>query len=208
MSAKSQLNNFKVPKITTRRFYIINLLKEQGVLSRRQINQLVFNESDYGIWKCRVELKTLHDAKLIMRGKCMSVNDYVYWIGKSPGQIDHRLGVNDVWLAVRDKVNVFVKEYDFGTGIADAYCVVDDRPYFVEYQRYVSKDIRDKVVKYEQYALSKRWDTKEWPMPGRFARVVVVVDDERDKVRYDKVIKSDTVKFVVCLKENVKDVIK
>ena len=201
-------NNFKRPKETLRRFQIINFIKDFGVLSRRQVNQLVFGDSAYGIWKCRVELKTLHDARLIERGKCMSCNDYVYWIGKHPKQIDHRLGVTDIYLAMRDTVSVFEREYDFGVGVADAYCVVGDRPYFVEYQRTTNKDVRDKVTKYEQYALSKRWDTAEWPLPGRFARVVIVVDNERDKVRFDKVIKSEVVKFVVCTLQNIKDVIK
>jgi len=194
---------------TQRRFDIINSLKDFGVLSRRQINQLLFDDSNYGQHKCRTELKKLFVAKLIYRGRCMSTNDYIYWMGKQPKHVEHRLGINQIILDLRNIDPVFKSDFDFGIGIADAFIVVENRPYFVEYQRAINhSDMSVKIQQYEQYALSRKWDTEDWPMPGKFARVVVVVDNPKDKARIEKLIKGSKVLFYVCLLSGVKDVIK
>ena len=207
MPAKLSETSLKPLKETSRRFLIINFIQDFGVLSRRLVNQLVFDDSEYGQWKCRVELKKLHDAGLIQRGRCMSTNDYVYWCGKQPKQIEHILGINEVCIIVREKA-VFRREYDFGIGVVDAYITVENRPYFVEYQRAINhSDMSVKVKQYEQYALSRKWDTEDWPMPGRFARVVVVVDNLKDRARIEKLTKDSSVKFIVCLMSEVREVI-
>jgi len=209
--------NTKVSKIvvdpqirtTFRRSEIINYLVACRVLSCRQINQLVFEDTNYGKWKCRVELKALNDAKMIERGRCMSTNDYVYWVGRQPKQVDHIIGVNGIWLSINQYSNcIFEREYDFGVGISDAFCIIENRPYFIEYQRSINHtDIRNKVPKYEQYALSRKWDNKDWPMPGKFARVVIVVESEKDRARTERAVKDSSVKFIVCLINEVKEVI-
>jgi len=207
MIAKNQAIPFKSLKQTSRRFSIINFVQDFVVLSRRQISQLAFVDSNYGLWICRVELKKLFDAGLIQRGRCMSTNDYVYWCGKQPKQIEHMLGISEVCLIVREKA-VFKREYDFGIGVADVFITVENRPYFVEYQRSINhSDMSVKLKQYEQYALSRRWDTEEWPMPGRFARVVVVVDNLKDKERIEKIIKNSSIKIIACLMSDVKEVI-
>jgi len=194
---------------TQRRFDIINFLKDFGVLSRRQVNQLLFDDSNYGQHKCRTELKKLFDAKLIYRGRCMSTNDYIYWMGKQPKHVEHRLGINQIYLNLRHIGPVFKSDFDFGIGVADAFIVVENRPYFIEYQRSINhSDMSVKIQQYEQYALSRKWDTEGWPMPGRFARVVVVVDNLKDKARIEKLVKGSKVVFYVCLLSEVGDVIK
>jgi len=208
MSVKFSEVSFKPLKETFRRFSIINFIQEFGVLSRRQISQLAFVDSNYGLWICRVELKKLFDAGLIQRGRCMSTNDYVYWCGKQPKQIEHMLGVNDVCLIVREKA-VFKREYDFGIGVADVFITIENRPYFVEYQRAINhSDMSVKIQQYEQYALSRRWDTDGWPMPGKFARIVVVVDNLKDKARIEKLVKGSKLVFYICLMNDVGSVIK
>jgi len=194
---------------TQRRFDIINFLKDFGVLSRWQINQLVFDDSNYGQHKCRTELKKLFDAKLIYRGRCMSTNDYIYWMGKQPKHVEHRLGVNQIYLNLRHISTIFKSDFDFSIGVADAFIVVENRPYFVEYQRAINhSDMSVKIQQYDQYALSRKWDTEGWPMPGKFARVVVVVDNLKDKARIEKLVKVSKVVVRVCLLSEVKDVIK
>ena len=194
---------------TQRRFDIINFIKDFGVLSRRQVNQLLFDDSNYGQHKCRTELKKLFDAKLIYRGKCMSTNDYIYWMGKQPKHVEHRLGINQIFLNLRNINPVFKSDFDFGIGVADAFIVVENRPYFVEYQRAINhSDMLVKIQQYEQYALSRKWDAEGWPMPGKFARVVVVVDNLKDKARIEKLTKGSKVVFYVCLMSEVREVIK
>jgi len=123
----------------------------------------------------------------------MVSNDYVYFAGRPPDKIDHLIQVNWVWvsLMLTGRLDSFENEPDYGTLIPDAYFALDGKPYFLELHRAVNQRKFDKMQKYAEYYQSGAWDVKGWPMPGKFARVLVVAETEKDAVKLSKVVSAE-----------------
>jgi hypothetical protein len=159
-------------------------------------------------------LKKLCEAGKLRRGRCMVSNDYVYYLGRPPIRIDHFVQVNWVWVALilTGKLDSFENEPDYGAIIPDAYFVLDGKPYFLEFHRAVNQRKFDKIPKYAAYLESEQWDAPDWPLPGKFARIIVVVETDKEADRLRKVVTVDNqaglwIK-VVTLDEIRKDVLK
>ncbi len=176
-----------------RRQLVLSLIEERGALSREQVQLVCFGESEYARWKSQVELKRFYDAKLLRRTRVNVTSDYVYYQGKVPDDLDHLIQVNWVWVALKlaGGLNEFDNEVVFSNLIADAYFVVDGKPYFLELHRHVNRKAFDKVTKYGKLWASKDWDTDKWPLPGLFARVLIVTETESDKKKICKVVERE-----------------
>ncbi len=172
-----------------------------------------FGEKPYHQWKSRSVMRKLYDSGRVKRGRCMVSDDYVYYPNRPPDKIDHLIQVNWVWvyLMLTGKLDHFENEPDYGDLIPDAYFIFDGKPYFLEFHRSVNQRKFDKISKYAAYLESEQWDTDDWPMPGKFARIIVVTETEKDAVKLRGVVARDNkaglwVK-VVTLEEVRKDVL-
>lgn len=191
---------------------IKNHIVSRRSLTREQVQLVVFGDTGYARWKCRSVLKRLCDTGKLKRGRCMVSNDYVYFSGRPPDKIDHLIQVNWVWVALvlTGKLDYFENEPDCGVVIPDAYFILDGKPYFLELHRAVNQRKFDKIQKYAEYYRSGAWNKDDWPMPGKFARIVVVVEVGMDVEKIRKVVKVDNKEGlwvnVVTLEQVRKDV--
>lgn len=185
---------------------IEDLLNYCRALSRRQVQVALYGEGNYAGWKTRVKLLQLYREKRVRRGRADTCQDYVYWKGRRPEHLDHLLMINWVYIALRNtgKLQQFkhVVSCD-GIVIPDGYFVMDGKPWYLEAQRANNHAEFDKVGKYVKWQESQLWDTDEWPLPGKFARVLVVADTANERDRLARLCKSDQVKFIVTSLEEV-----
>lgn len=192
---------------TFRRSRVFSFLQFCSVASRSQVQEICFSpnlSTDYRTWKCRNELKRMVEAKWIKVGRCSVTSDYVYWIGDKPENMDHAVQVTWVYVTLEKtgKLDVFKRECPCGEDlIADAYFEYEG-PYFLEFQRAVNhSNFSEKVAKYEQYSASGKWDDENWPMPGKFARILVVTETDADKNRIQRKVKNSPLNWIVCTLE-------
>lgn len=190
---------------------IINFVVERCSLTREQIQLAVFGKSDYATWKCRSILKKLCREGKLKRGRCMVSNDYVYFTGRPPNDINHLIQINWIWatLFLTDKLDYFQHEVDLGEVWPDAYFVYNSKPYFLEMHRSVNQRKFDKVPKYIEYAKSGKWDTPDWPLPGKFARILIIAETEKEAGRLRGIVEREstsglnfTVRTLVDFRQN------
>lgn len=169
---------------------VFDFISAAGAATRRQVQAALFGDGEAAGWRARVLLKRLYDAGVLRRGRCDVAGDYVYWAGEKPGDINHTVMVNWVYLHLNKSglLDEFRREVDCGHLVADAFFVLASRPFYLEFQRTVNKRPFDKVEKYAAYCESCSWDAPGWPAPGKFARVLLVTDTHIEKARLTRII--------------------
>jgi hypothetical protein len=190
---------------------IFSVLSDLSILSRNQIQLLLFNEaSGYAEWKTCERLKKFYDAGLVKRGRCNVENCYVYWLDQKPEDPDRVVLVNWVYVYLRQtgQLEEFIREYKCNENlIADAYFIFRGEPYFLVFHRLANKPpVSDMLQKYIRYAESEQWLTNNWPGGNQFAGILIVCETEESKLNIAKVVHQENVlnlRVSVCTLEKL-----
>lgn len=154
---------------------LVGLVDYLKALSREQLQALVFGTGAYAEWKAQERLRVLTRRGELHRGRCSVTDSYVYWRGRWPGNLDHLVLAN--WIYVLARPEEWHAEYSLGAIVADAFFIEDGAPHFLECHRSVNRSsFAAKVEGYVDYYESLAWDTEDWPTPRRFAKLVVLTD--------------------------------
>ena len=188
---------------------ICSLVDELVVLSREQVQSLVFGPGDYPAKKCRETLLKLVKREELRRGRTSITDSYVYWQrGRKPAQIDHTILLNWVYVAAKKAPNWWSLKDWQTKGIKCGNILVPDGfmvlrniqkdkayPFYIEAQRIDNKSVFDKVKKYTDYFKSGEWHTPEWPGGKQFAGILVITDGfDTDKRRLEGIIQKENSK--------------
>jgi len=171
-----------------RRAQVLSILDNRIALINKQVAAVVFELTNYGLWKASVETKKLFDAGLVRRTKIMGISDWVYFrLGKRPDDLEHKVLQNWVWVKYEKSGNLQRwKDEPVLEGLQpDAFFVWNGQPYFLEVHREVNTRF-DKPTLYTQYFKTGVWATEDWPGGERFATILVVCDTMKAKQFVEK----------------------
>ena len=166
-------------------------IDRHGALDTDMVHLMFFRDISTGRRTAQLRLKRLHERGYIRRARESFDQPYYYFTGKKSGQLEHRLGVNWVylWLLLSLKswetLHCFDYELDYKTLRADAFTAVKnkvnkDTPfkfYFIEFDRAESGNKFDKFEKYSDLFQSERYmEYNTWwiPLASRFPVVLIV----------------------------------
>jgi DNA-binding Lrp family transcriptional regulator len=151
--------------LTKRDRRVCRFIEDFHVATTNQIYELAF--SDVSIRRCQQRLTELVRQKRIKRYRDYVSQDYLYYVGKKPQQVEHDLLRTDVFMKLRQyDLQEFIPEFSYGNLRADGYFELGNDPWFLEIQLSTSFN----QEKYE--ALYRRLDWRErW---REFPKVLVV----------------------------------
>lgn len=83
--------------LTTRDLVVIRYLEKNFLLNAEILSRLVYwtGNEKYSLNASRRRLKAMHDLKQIKRVREFVGQSYVYYLGKAPSKIEHRLMISD-----------------------------------------------------------------------------------------------------------------
>lgn len=83
--------------LTTRDLVVIRYLEKKFLLNAEILSRLVYwtGNEKYSLNASRRRLKAMHDLKQIKRVRKYVGQSYVYYLGKAPSKIEHRLMISD-----------------------------------------------------------------------------------------------------------------
>lgn len=83
--------------LTTRDLVVIRYLEKRFLLNAEILSRLVYwtGNEKYSLNASRRRLKAMHDLKQIKRVRKYVGQSYVYYLGKAPSKIEHRLMISD-----------------------------------------------------------------------------------------------------------------
>ncbi len=181
-------------------------IERHGVLDTDQVWYLYFRHLKTGQMMAQRRLRRLYDDKKVKRARESCDLPYYYYTGRKSGQLEHRLGVNwvYVWLVVAgkkwDTLHSFEYEKDYGALRADAFAAVKNkwegkmRFLFVEFDVHLSGNEFTKVKQYNRLFESQGYAGDWWvSVAERFPPVLVVTTAAvRAKVIAEKVEQENT----------------
>lgn len=194
--------------MTERDKKIIELVNQCGVITREQVQRVLFKDTHINVPLRR--LKVLVDNKQIKRSYFNlggHVNSYVYYQGKKPSKrlISHNLLITEFITKVMSICEVIEIEtnYKIGNIIADAYIRYKTyegrtRHLFLEIQ--LSNKVSDCVEKYKGI---KEIILDEKPLWTTIPRVIVVTDLPHNNEQ----LKGITVKYDTKQMNNIRDLL-
>lgn len=179
---------------------IIDDLKRFRVLTRDQIIALHFGHLRNPVANCNSVMLRLYRQGYVERSA--DFKQYVYFptngkVRKDSAKLRHFLAIVDVYIEMRrlGGLRRFTVEPKYGQGLAepDAFCIWRGSPFFVEVQRseYTTKQIAEKVARYESLYHSRIIESEPWQPKGRTVFPAVLMITEK---RYP--IESKAVRFV------------
>ena len=166
-------------------------VERHGVLDTDMVQLMFFRGMSTGRRGAQHRLKILCDKGYLRRARESFDQPFYYFVGKMSGQLEHRLGVNWVylWLLLSLKswetLHCFDYEIDYKVLRADAFAAVKnkvnkERPfkfYYVEFDRAESGNKFDKFDKYTGLFQSERYmEYYTWwlPLADRFPAVIII----------------------------------
>jgi hypothetical protein len=179
--------------LTKRDQRMLKFTEDFHIARTRDLWQLAF--SDTSLRRCQQRLTTLVKQKRIKRYRDYVAQDYLYYVGKKPDQVEHDLLRVEVFLKLKKHdLQEFKPEYTCGHLRSDGYFEIGDDPWFLEIQ--LSSGFNQE--KYE--ALYRRLDWRElWP---EFPNVMVIaakaITIEPSDINF-KVIRCDLVGLDTCV---------
>ncbi|AFM01430.1 hypothetical protein Desde_3138 [Desulfitobacterium dehalogenans ATCC 51507] len=174
---------------------MLSLLEECQVLDTDQIKLLFFDTVSLRMAQQRLR-KLVKDKKLIKRDRLSFDRPYFYYLDKRPGQLEHKLAVNwvYVWFNKRikkgwEKFHSFEWEVPYGKILRpDGFAAIKNLAYnkltfyFVELDIAESKNEFDKVTKYNRLYSSQEYMNYWWgPLAVGFPSIVIVTTTNRRK---------------------------
>lgn len=181
------MNNHK--KCSRRDKALFDLLESQVCLTTDMIHQLLFKGNCLRIVQRRLEKLSTPPYTKINRDRRRLGEPYFYYMGSKPGQLDHALGVSQVFtwisltLANMDRLHSFDREVkDYKSIRPDAFCAIKNlwqdafHFYFIELDINRSgHDFGKKVKKYNELFTSGAYMNQWWvPLSKRFPAIIVV----------------------------------
>lgn len=168
---------------------LFNLLESQVCMDTDMIHQLLFKGNCLRIVQRRLEKLSAPPYAKINRDRRRLGEPYFYYMDHKPGQLDHVLGVSQVFtwisltLANMDRLHSFDREVkDYKSIRPDAFCAIKNlwqdafHFYFIELDINQSgHDFGKKVKRYNELFSSGTYMNQWWvPLSKRFPAIVVV----------------------------------
>ena len=181
------MNNHQ--KCSKRDSQLYRLLESQVALSTDMIKLLLFRQNCLRIVQRRLTILSAPPHPRINRERLRLGEPYIYYMDRKPGQIEHVLGVSQVytWVATTlksmERIHCFdreVKEYksirpDAFVGIKNLW---QDALYFYFVELDINRsgnDFAKKVKKYNELFSSGTYMSQWWvPLSKRFPAIIVV----------------------------------
>ena len=199
---------------------IINAVTRCGVLDTDQITSLIFSRLPSGRRIAQRRLKSLFDRGKLKRARDSIDLPYYYYTGEKPGQPEHKLAVNWVylWYTLRlkswEELYCFQYEQDYGILRSDALAGIKNTVTgkisfsFVEMDIAKSGNSFDKVAKYNLLYESDRYLSAWWvKYASGFPSVFVVTTNNKRLRSIQKWIDRDNkngLEFQVYLLDQIK----
>jgi hypothetical protein len=199
---------------------ILAAIEAHKVMDTDQVTALFFGDIKNGKRVAQKRLKRLHDTGQLKRCRVSVDQPYYYYAGRKPGQIDHTLGLNwiYVWrisnLQSWEALEHFEHEPDYKQIRPDALTVIrnkvtgESRLQFVEMDMAGSGNEFDKVHKYNQFYESGAYEQCWWvDIATRFPPVLVVTTGVSRGTAVQKLIDRENVndlEFRVQLLDQIK----
>lgn len=153
-------------------------------------------------------LKKLHEGKTLKRDRLSLDEPFFYYLDKRPGQLEHRLAVNWVYVWFRkvkakrgwEKLHSFEWEVPYELIVRpDGFAAIKNIPYgkltfyFVELDIAESGNAFDKVMRYNKLYKSRKFMNYWWgSLATGFPSIIVVTTTERKKkFILDKIAKEN-----------------
>ena len=171
------------------------LLEGCQVLNTDQI-KLIFFES-VSIRMAQGRLKKLYEGKTLKRDRLSLDEPFFYYLDKRPGQLEHRLAVNWVYVWFHkvkakkgwEKLHSFEWEVPYESIVRpDGFAAIKNIPYgkltfyFVELDIAESGNAFDKVMRYTKLYKSRKFMDYWWgSVATGFPSIIVVTTTERKK---------------------------
>jgi len=182
---------------------ILQAINAWGSMDIQQIKYLFFPS----LVTARRRMNRMADMKKVNRVRLAVDSPYFYYIGKRPGQLEHRIGTNYARLFLHQWEQILSWEYEptyLGIVRPDGFCSTQNSFFFVEFDR--GFDPFDKVQKYNSLYHSGQYKKAWWiNQAKRFPVVMVITSDEVRKRAIDKLLKDSEVEFRVYLYKKVKE---
>lgn len=168
---------------------ILNDLQRFRCLTRDDIIDLHFSQLKQPVTGCNTVLKRLRrDGQIEVN---TNHHPYTYFISPSPikkdsAKIPHFLQIVAFYKSLL-KYQIpqsFIVEPKYGKGYMepDAFMIWKRAPFFVEIQRsiYSDKIMQEKIKRYEDYYISKKWEEENWqPQSKKVFPTVIVITNTR-----------------------------
>ncbi len=169
---------------------ISQAVERHGVLNAEQVESMFFNGLSCGKRIAQRRLKRLHDTKRLKRGRMTFDQPYYYYLGKAPGQVEHRLGVNWVYIWIIKQLKSWEilhsleYEVDYKTFRMDALVTVRNKVtgklklFYIEMDR--SDNNFNKVQQLNQFYQTKKYLSAWWVATAdRFPAIIVATETEK-----------------------------
>ncbi len=176
-------------------YHRVRMIKEaverHGVLDTYMVELLFYSKRKDSLRAAQDRLQKMHKKGLLNRSRESFDQPYYYYQGKRPGQPEHQLGVNWMYLWILsslkswESIHSIAYEQDYGQVRTDAFVAIKNaadkaRPfkfYFLEFDRAGSGNDFDKVKRYRDLYLSENYLSHWWaPLADRFPAVLVATD--------------------------------
>ncbi len=191
MSKSSVLTNHQLAYCRDKS--LISLIEECKALTTEQV-QLLFFPS---LRTTQRRLKRLLEYKTLKRGRERLGEPYYYYLDKRPGQLEHVLGVNWIYIWLRkhvrswERFHAFDWEPDYGLIRPDGFASIKNlgtsefRHHFVEFDVSDSRHPFDKKVKkYNEFYRNGKYKSLWWSECATgFPSIITVTTGNPDKLR-------------------------
>ncbi|NPV45240.1 MAG: hypothetical protein HPY70_14900 [Firmicutes bacterium] len=170
---------------------IVREIEARGALNTEQIACLLFSGSA-ALTKCQQRMKKLHDAKRVKRTKIDGTGSYCYFTGKKPGQLEHLISTNWVYIWLIKKLksweSLWYWQYEMVYDIlrCDAFAGIrnnftqEAKFYFIELDR--SNNTWDKTVKYNQLYETEKYAGSSWVEHTKVFPIVLCVTENKNRL--------------------------
>lgn len=199
---------------------ILALIDSRKALDTYQIYALVFKGIKFGLRKTQDRLMKLLKMGHVKRVRpCISA-PYIYYINKKPGQLDHIIAVNWIYVWFNHKLRSGDSLTHWSTENGYAGMIRDDafvgiyntftdqyRFWFVELDR-SENDFNKKVKNYNKFFAEELYTPYWWALKATFfPKILVVVEDPKRVRHIAKAIEDhnkNSLQFEVKLLEDIR----
>jgi len=170
-------------------------VEKLGALSTEQVSLLFFGGIKNSVRMAQKRLQRLYEQKKLRRVRESVNRPYYYYTGTRPGQIEHLVSLNWVyiWMQCRSmgwgRMHCFSREPDYKILRPDAFAGIRDKNgrfyfAFVEMDLAESGNHFDKVAKYNQLYASEKYAGWWWvPLATGFPPVIIVTTGRKERIQ-------------------------
>jgi DNA-binding Lrp family transcriptional regulator len=163
--------------ITKRDRRVCRFIEDFRIATTKQIYDLCFE--NLSIRRCQQRLTELVKQKRIKRYRDYVSQDYLYYVGKKPSQVEHDLLRTKVFMELRKyDLQEFRPEFSYGNLRADGYFELGDDPWFLEIQLSTGFNQEKYEMLYRRLDWRERW--REFPK-------VLVVSNKKIRIEHSDI---------------------